>query len=106
MSSKLRRYEILLPLRYNDGRPIPRALIGRTLLDLRRRFGALSSETQTIRGQWEHQGNVYQDELTRVFLDVEDSPENQRFFTQFKETLKTRFEQIDIWMTTYPIEAI
>ncbi|HEX4130025.1 MAG TPA: hypothetical protein VHZ24_08275 [Pirellulales bacterium] len=44
-------------------------LIGKTLLELRRRFGAISSETQTIRGTWSHLSHVYRDDLVRVFVD-------------------------------------
>src|SRR5258708_36517239 len=54
MSKAYRRYEILLPLRFNDGLPVPEALVGDTLFDLRQRFGAVSCETQTIRGNWQH----------------------------------------------------
>jgi len=43
-----RRYEILLPLRFNDGQPVPPTLLGDTLVELRRRFGAVSWETQII----------------------------------------------------------
>jgi hypothetical protein len=45
MSGTFRRFEILLPLRFNDGQPIPNELIGVTLLELEQRFGAVSSET-------------------------------------------------------------
>jgi hypothetical protein len=47
----LRRYEILLPRRYNDGQPVPDSLIADTLVELEQRFGSVSSETQIIRGQ-------------------------------------------------------
>jgi len=40
--SSSRRYEILLPLRFNDGQQVPWTLIGDTLVELRRRFGAVS----------------------------------------------------------------
>jgi hypothetical protein len=66
MSISYRRYEILLPRRYNDGRRIPARLVTETLVELRERFGAASCETQTIRGQWQHEGYVYTDELVRV----------------------------------------
>jgi hypothetical protein len=39
MSSLQRRYEILLPLRFNDGRPVPDNLIADTPLDLETKFG-------------------------------------------------------------------
>jgi len=44
--------------------------------------------------------------LFRVFIDVEDRPEHLEFFRNYKERLKSRFNQIDIWMTTYPIEVL
>ena len=50
MSKAFRRFEILLPLRFNDGALVPEELVGDTLLSLRQRFGAVSCETQTIRG--------------------------------------------------------
>ena len=48
MSRILRRFEILLPLRFNDGRAVPEDLLAGTLLELESRFGAVSCETQTI----------------------------------------------------------
>jgi len=95
-----------LPLRFNDGSPIPDELIGDTLLELRQRFGAVSSETQIIRGYWQHEGQLFRDELTRVFVDVPDTPENSQFFLEFKELLKSRFRQLDIWMTSHPVQKL
>lgn len=96
MSNSYRRFEFLLPLRFNDGQPIPDELIGDTLFELRQKFGAVSSETQVIRGHWQHQGEAYRDELVRIFVDVPDLSENRQFFTDFKERLKARFQQLDI----------
>src|SRR5262245_39833859 len=104
MSTTLRRYEFLLPLRFNDGQPVPDALVAQSLLELEERFGAVSSETQVIRGFWRQEGQRFRDDLVRVFVDVPDGPEAREFFAAFKEQLKERFRQLDIWMTTYPIE--
>jgi hypothetical protein len=106
MSRTLRRYEVLLPLRFNDGRPVPDEVIADTLLELETRFGAVSCETQTIRGYWRHEDTSFRDDLVRVFVDVTDDPEHRRFFLDFKERMKARFQQIDLWMTTYLIEVI
>ncbi len=106
MSSAYRRYESLLPLRFNDGRPVPDETIADTVLELRQRFGAVSCETQTIRGLWQHQDQVFRDDLMCAFVDVPDTPENREFFAQFKEQIRERFQQVDIWMTTYPIEIV
>jgi hypothetical protein len=70
------------------------------------RFGSVSAETQVIRGQWRQQGQSYRDELVRIFVDVEDTSAHREFFIAFKEKLKGRFQQLDVWMTTYPIEVI
>lgn len=106
MSKAFRRYEILLPLRFNDQQAVPDELVSDTLLQLHLRFGAESSETQIIRGLWEHEGQSYRDESGRLFVDVPDTPENRQFFLEFKETLKARFRQRDIWMTTHPVEVL
>jgi hypothetical protein len=106
MSRTFRRFEILLPLRFNDGQPVPDELTGATILELRERFGAVSCETQTIRGIWEHENQVYRDDLARLVADVPDLPESREFFVQFKQRLKDRFQQLDIWLTTYPIEVL
>ena len=59
-----------------------------------------------IRGHWQHQGEVFRDKLVRAFVDVADTPENRDFFVGYKQQLKTRFQQLDIWMTAYLVEVI
>lgn len=54
--SALRRYEILLPLQFNDGDAVADPLLSDALLELRQRFRAVAWETQIIRGAWEHEG--------------------------------------------------
>ena len=104
MSISGRRFEILLPLRFNDGSAVPDTLIAETLVELRRNFGAVSVETQKIEGQWQHAGQVYRDDLMRVFVDVEDTERNRDFFREFREQIRTRFRQIAIWMTSHSID--
>jgi hypothetical protein len=69
-------------------------------------FDAVSCETATIRGYWRHEGESYRDDLIRVFVDVADEPAHRAFFLENKEVLKTRFGQMDLWMTTYLIEVL
>jgi hypothetical protein len=38
----MRRYKILLPLRFNDGTPVPEELVGDVIVSIRNRFGAAS----------------------------------------------------------------
>lgn len=44
--SSLRRYEILLPLRFNDGQPVPLELVDETVIRLGEQFGIVSAENQ------------------------------------------------------------
>jgi len=104
--SASRRYEILLPLRFNDGQLAPDELISDTLIELEDHFGAVSWETQVVRGHWRHEEEVYSDDLMRVIMDVEDHMEHRQFFREFKERLKIRFRQIEIYMTTHLIDVI
>ena len=106
MSVSFRRFKILLPRRFNDGQPVPDELIADALLELEGRFGAVSCETQTIRGLWRHEDELFRDDLIRAFVDAPDVPESRQFFLEFKERLKETFRQIDIWVTTYPIEVL
>lgn len=105
MTRFLRRYEILLPLLFNDGTPVPDAVVAQTLEALENQFGAVSAETAPLEGRWRHEGTTYRDNLIRVFADVPENPENRAFMTDFKETLKERFEQIDIWIVSFQLEV-
>jgi len=63
-------------------------------------------EPQGFRGIWIHEDIEYEDELIRFVLDVEDTPETEAFFREYKEVLKERFKQLDIWMTLHPIRIL
>jgi hypothetical protein len=71
--------------------------------DLARQFGAVSFFPETFRGIWIHEEKRYEAENVRLFVDVEDTPENAAFFREFKTKLKQRFRQIDIWLVSYEI---
>ena len=101
-----RRYEILLPLMHNDGRPVQPEKFSQTRDELIAQFGGLSLSPQTVFGIWVHEGSRYEDESKRFTVDVEDTPENQEFFARWKATLLERFEQIEIYIISYPIERV
>src|SRR5437588_11383803 len=73
--SALRRYEILLPRRFNDRTAVPDELLADTATELREHFGAMSWETQIIRGDWEHEDVIFRDELLRLVVDAPRTPE-------------------------------
>jgi hypothetical protein len=100
------RFEILLPLAFNDGRPIPREFLADAAAEIQRRFGGVSWESQAIEGIWRSGEIEYRDQLNRLFVDAEDSEENRQFFINLKARLKSRFQQLDIWLTVHPIEVL
>ena len=83
----IRRYEILLPLAYNDGSEIEREKFDQTHCELVDRFGADTTDTVHTTGRWIYEGALYVDKLLRIRLDVEDNEENRSFFEKYKETL-------------------
>src|SRR5438067_1198727 len=103
---RLVQYVILLPLSFNDGRRIPPELHLQTYEELIERFGGLTVDEIPVVGYWQHEGVRYQDPAKRLTATAEDTPETDAFIRNFKETLKERFEQIDIWITVQRIEVI
>ena len=53
-----------------------------------------------------YQGQEYTDQLIRFIVDTETTPDTDEFFRDFKERLKERFRQIEIWMTASPIRVL
>ena len=104
MSSSWRRFEVLLPLRLNDGSDVSEALIGEAVFEIVDRFGAASYETQKVEGHWRHGGILYRDDLVRIVVDAPDISKNRQWMKQFKSRWKRRLDQLDIWMVSYRID--
>jgi hypothetical protein len=85
---------------------VPDDQIANVIFELRAMFGAVSAESQTIQGSWTHEAVIYRDDLVRLFVDVADEQKNRDYFVKFKDRLKAAFGQLDIWITTYPIEVL
>jgi hypothetical protein len=105
MSSRWRRFEVLLPLRFNDGRDVPGEWIAEAVLEIVDHFGAASYETQKVEGHWRHSGILYRDDLVRLVVDVPDSARNRQWMRQFKDRWKVRLEQLELWVVSYRIEV-
>ena len=105
MSSKWRRFEVLLPLQFNDGRDVPTEWLAEAVLEVVAHFGAASYETQKLEGHWRHGGVLYRDNLVRLVADVPDTAQGRQWMKEFKGHWKTRLEQLDLWMVSHPIEV-
>jgi hypothetical protein len=100
------RYEILLPTRYNDGSQVEDQQFDDVVQEIVERFGGATFLPEPLRGVWQHQGQRFDEMNARVIVDVEDTPENSAFFTSYKQSLKERFRQLDIWIVCYPIRIL
>jgi hypothetical protein len=101
MSSRWRRFEVLLPLQFNDGRDVPAEWLADAVLEIVGQFGASSYETQKIEGHWSHGATTYRDTLVRLVIDVPDSVKNRQWMKSFKQRWKVRLDQLDLWMVSY-----
>ena len=104
MSSKWRRFEVLLPLRFNDGRDVPAERLAEAVLEIVNNFGAASYETQKVEGHWRHGGVLYRDDLVRVVVDIPDTVKNRQWMRGFKSRWQERLEQVELWLVSYRIE--
>jgi hypothetical protein len=104
MSSKWRRFEVLLPLQFNDGRSVPPEWIAEAVLEVVDQFGAASYETQKVEGHWRHGGVLYRDDLVRILIGVPDLAKNRQWMKRFKKRWKDRLEQLELWVISYQIE--
>ena len=91
-------------MQFNDGTPVPPGLFAQTYRDLLHQFGGVTIEPQSIQGKWLREGLEYEDQLVRALIDVPDTDDSVEFFVKFKETLKERFQQVEVWITSYSID--
>ncbi len=69
-------------------------------------FAATTADTVVAVGSWRYRGTLYQDKLLRFVIDVPGAFTADGFFRSYKETLKSRFDQIDIWITSHEIQIL
>ena len=103
--ARTKRFEILLPLTYNDGTLIEPEKFDQTAEELCNRFGGVTQDTVRITGTWKYGGTRFRDDLIRLRIDTDD-PTANAFLQAQKEAWKQRFQQIDIWITAHEIEII
>lgn len=104
MSNRLRRFEILLPLQFNDGRSVPDEWLAEAVLEIVEHFGAVSYEPQKVEGHWRHQGVLYRDNLVKIVVDTTDEESNREWMRKYKARWKEKLEQLELWLVSYTID--
>jgi hypothetical protein len=90
---------------YNDGTRIEQEKFDQTRGELADQFTGLAQELVHLDGLWQFAGKHYEDRLIRIRIDS-GSRGGTTFLRSYKEILKSRFQQLDIWITAHEIEII
>jgi hypothetical protein len=104
MKSKSRRYEVLLPVRFNDGKDVPEELLGEAINEIVIQFNAVSFYKNALEGHWRHDETLFRDELSLIVVVIPDTAKNRKWMKAFKARWKHRLEQVEILMVSYPID--
>jgi hypothetical protein len=103
-----RRYEVLLPARFNDGHDVVETCmqcVPDTVREVVDRFGALTFGPRTTNGVWTTGAMRYDDELLRLTVDVPDIDDSRHWIATFKKELLKRFDQLEIYIVSHPVEV-
>lgn len=68
MKSKSRRYEVLLPMRFNNGTDVPDELLGEALNKIVAQFNAVTFYKEAAQGHWRHDEALFRDDLALVSM--------------------------------------
>ncbi len=104
------RFDLYLPLKYNDGRDIEPEKFQITRRELVSGFGGLTwianVGSPSIFGFWKGRHREYQENNDLFIVYTDRMEEHKRFFKQYKEVLKKRFEQEAIFIAVEETEII
>ena len=104
----MRKYDIYLPLKYNDGKRIEAQTIRSIKEELVNAFGAItvSSLSSPYQGTWKYGGVKFIDDIIKIEVVATNDRVTKKFFKEFKERLRQSLQQIDILITTHGIQVI
>jgi hypothetical protein len=100
------RIEVITPRFYKNGKKIEANKFLETDKELRKRFKGCSM-MPNFKGTWiGNHGIVHRDRNTGFWVDVSNTKENLLFFKQYKNILKKRFKQEEIYIVGHEIYVI
>ncbi len=101
-----REYDLYLPLRYNDGRPVEQAKVDALKQRLTERFGGLTFFPQKSEGTWKIGSVTFRDEMVILRVLADDGASARDFFMSLKEELKTDLQQEDILIVERKVRTL
>jgi hypothetical protein len=101
MARSANRYDLHLPLTYNDGRPIADEKFDAVERPLLARFGGLTAQQREfpLKGIWQGESRLYLDQVIIITVLDFQRTGSTRFFAQLKKTLLREFDQLAILIT-------
>ena len=104
----MKKYDVYLPLKYNDGTEIETQKLRNIERQLTAAFGAItvSPLSAPFKGTWRHGGVEFMDDIIRIEILVEESSDASRFFKRYKQQLKRTLRQFEILITVQNVERV
>ena len=94
---ELAEYCVYVPLCYNDGSRIEKVRIEKSLDEIKLKFGAFT-RAKANEGIWIYKSKEYKDFIDKIEVLTYDTKENDEWFKKFKEVLKKRLKQKEIFV--------
>ena len=102
----MKEYDIFLPLRYNDGKPVE-LIKFRNLTDrLLSQFDGLTYFPQANQGIWKLGDVTYRDEIVIFRILASDSRRARQFLRNLKNQLKDEFAQEEILIVERDVDTL
>jgi len=104
----MKKYEIYLPLRYNDGSNVEPEKLKQIRQQLIAVFGAITASplSAPYQGTWRYGGVEFIDDIIRIEVITEEDLTSNRFFKRYKQQLKRTLRQFEILITVQDIQRI
>ncbi|MAH49423.1 hypothetical protein CMI37_26610 [Candidatus Pacearchaeota archaeon] len=107
----MKLYRIFIPKTYDTKIPVPMEIIGGIASEIEERFGGYSLDPFThlpvIQGSWKDgDGLKYKEEHFLLELFLEDTFENKKWIEAYKEMIRQKLKQKEIFILEINAETV
>jgi len=104
----MKKYDVYLPLKYNDGTEIETKELRKIERQLMAVFGAItvSPLCAPFRGTWRLGGVEFVDDIIRIEIITKEDLTTDEFFKRYKQYLKRTLRQFKILITVQDVERL
>ena len=102
----MKEYDLFIPLRYNDGKPIEAAKFQILQARLLEYFNGVTFFPQPNQGLWKMGDVTYTDEIVIYRVVARNVRSSRQFLKRLKEELKTIFRQEEIFIIEREVQTL